>query len=71
MSYHGKGGTDFQNAAAPIVAEYNERVHLAKAGFTSDINSLSSFKANAFLICSDEIRRQDEIQSKIKGKKGK
>lgn len=50
-----------------IVAEYNQRMNLHKLGYTFDIRTLSSLKADCFNIVASEINKiEAEMAKKAK-----
>lgn len=62
------------NETAWVVAEFNQRRRLAKLGFTQPLSELDSFRAEAFLIISDEIddferKRQEQESQKRKSRR--
>jgi hypothetical protein len=57
-------GSKFTNEAAPLVYEYSARKLMAKLGYTTDLGSLSSFKAECFMIIDGEINKEREKQMK-------
>lgn len=53
------------------MSEYNQRAMLCKLGYNSDIDRLSTFKADCFTIVADEINKRQEAQMKKAGKQGR
>ena len=56
------------------MAEYNQRRRLAKLGFTQPLSELDSYRAELFLIISDEIddyekKRQEQEAAKRKSRR--
>jgi hypothetical protein len=62
-------GSKFQNAAAPLMSEFLERKMLAKLGYTTDIGTLSSFKAHCFTLIQSTLNEEEDKQSKKKSKR--
>ena len=50
------------------MSEYITRQRLAKLGFTSDIGSLPSYKADAFIMISQLLDEEEKKELKKKGK---
>lgn len=57
------------NAAAPVVAEYNTRMMMAKLGYTSNLDELDSYTAECFLIVAAAIAECNANEMKKMRKK--
>lgn len=67
-----KGFGEFQNEAAPLVVEYNQRKMLSKIGYRFDGESLDVFKAWCFCLISNELAKLEEKSMKeARRKKGR
>lgn len=53
-----------------MINEYSQRKRLTKLGYTTNINELSAFKAEAFMIIETEIDKL-EAEERKKAKHGK
>lgn len=54
------------NAAAPLLAEFNQRRRLAKMGYRFRPEALSVFKAECFVLIDSEIDRLEAEEMKRK-----
>jgi hypothetical protein len=61
-----RGANDFTNEAAPLVAEYVQRMRMAKLGYQSDTKALSAFKGAAFSLIAEEIAKLQDADLKKK-----
>lgn len=66
-------GHHHRNSASTLVSEFLERKRLAVLGLTTDLRSLSCFKADCFLVIDSEfetLRAEDaKRESRTKGKR--
>lgn len=63
-----KGFSDYGNATAPYVAEYNNRIRMRKLGFTDSMENLDAVTAEYFIAIAMEYSRleNEEMKEKMK-----
>jgi len=64
-------GATLQNEASILVSEYIQRKRLAKLGFTTDLEQLDTWTAEAFILIDHEIDVLQDKKSKEKPKNGR